>query len=78
MGKGDSLVRDLKKLFVEWDFISFDAEGFSWGFNYMLVPKMTLINYFVIYSRLCTKVFYKSIDMTITLLNVYGPYKGKE
>jgi hypothetical protein len=78
MGKGDTIVRDMKKSFVGWEFLALDAKGFSGGLITGWSQNISLINSFVVCSGLCIEVFSKSLGMELTLLNVYGPYEGKQ
>jgi hypothetical protein len=78
MGKGDPLVLELKKMFGGWDFYGLDSDGFSGGIITRFNKNITLVNYFVVCSSLCTVVHNKSLGHSLTLLNVYGPYEGRK
>jgi hypothetical protein len=68
----------LKKSLGGCDFLSLDAEGFSVGLIIGWNHNVSLINYFSIHLGLCTEVYNKFLDLIPTLLNLYGPYEGKQ
>jgi hypothetical protein len=78
MGSGDSLVRDLRNMFVYWEFIALDAQIFLGGLITSWSSKLILFNSFIVFSSLCTNFFSHSFGMNLSLMNIYGPYEGKE
>jgi hypothetical protein len=78
MGLGDPFIRELRKLLVGWDLCALDAEGASGGIITGWSSNCTLINSFVVFSGLYTKLFCKNLGLALTLFNVYGPYEEKE
>lgn len=78
MGKGGILIKVLRKMLVDWDFLALDVVGSSRDLISSLCNNLALINSFAINSSLFTNLFYKSLKMVVSLLNAYGPYEGKE
>jgi hypothetical protein len=61
-----------------WDFLALDSKGFSGGLITGWNQNVSLINPFYVHLGLCKEVLNKSLGMTLTLLNVYGHYEGKQ
>jgi hypothetical protein len=49
----------------------------GWRSSLNLTNSFVVSNSFVVFSSLRTKFNSKSLRMTITMMNVYGPYDGK-
>jgi len=78
MGKGDTIVKDMKKSFMGCKFLALNINGFSGGLINGWTQNISLINSFVVCSSLSIYVFSKSIRMELSFLNEYGPYEGKQ
>jgi exonuclease III len=78
MSRGGALVDVLKKTFQGWEFAY--VESFSMfggpitGWN----SSLALLNYFPICSKLYTKFTSKGIGLSLTVMNMYGLYDGKQ
>jgi hypothetical protein len=72
MGKGNLLIKKLKKLTGDWKFLVLDFEGLSGGIILGWNINIVLSNVFSINLGLFTKVFYKSLGFSLSILNVYG------
>jgi hypothetical protein len=75
---GDTVVSILKKLFVNWDFVSFDANGFSGGLVTGWSSTISLTNSFFVFSGLCMMVYNHDLRRSLQAVNIYGPYKGEK
>jgi len=72
------LIFELKKTLGGWEFLTLDSKGFSMGLIIGWNQNISLINSLSIHSGLCIKILSKSLGVNLTLLNVCGPYEGKQ
>jgi hypothetical protein len=78
MGPSGTIIRDLEKLFPGWVFHGLESDGLLGGLITRISSSCTLINCFSIVSSLCREVYSKELDRSFFVLNLYGPYEGKE
>jgi hypothetical protein len=78
MGRFKTLIFDLERLSPRWGFVGIDTSGLSGGLFIGFSAKLMLVNRYSISSGLLTDFFSKELNRSFSILNLYGPYDGKE
>ena len=76
--KWDPLVIDLRKGFGDLNFIALDSRNFLGGFIICFNGILEFVNHFSMILALFIIVHSKSMDLPVTLLNLFGPFNGKQ
>lgn len=78
MGPFDAFHNDLSWFLPGWQFIGIDSAGLSGGLISGFSLNITLNNSYVIEAGLFADIFNPDLNKQFKILNVYGPYVGKE
>lgn len=78
MGPCEAIVSKLRKWFPGWDFFGLGSAGFYGGVIIVFNLNYTLIDVFVVILELCIEVQSMDLGFPLSLLNLYGPYMGRE